>query len=312
METLVTGRGWRNRRSCSASLSKGSEFPVIGTPPYAGHFVMRSRTTCFPSTKTAATTEGIIIVPNMSVDDHIPEAAWDETESGAFIEFGEALVPGREEIERTMLDLVPAVHEEPFLGVEVGTGTGWLSQAVLREFSGARMVGLDGSPVMLRRAGELLAPYGERAELRLFRLENLSWIEELPPVRVFLSSLVLHHLDGAGKRKLFARLFSCLEPGGALLFADVMQPRTDHARRQYSVAWEEEIGRRSLEIHGDARAYEFFRGERWNMYEYPDPMDKPSTVADQLRWIEEAGFEGVDVFWARAGHALLGGYKLKG
>jgi hypothetical protein len=25
--------------------------------------------------------------------------------------------------------------------------------------------------------------------------------------------------------------------------------------------------------------------------------------------MEEAGFEGVDVFWARAGHALLGGYR---
>ena len=54
---------------------------------------------------------------------------------------------------------------------------------------------------------------------------------------------------------------------------------------------------------------EFFVRERWNIYEYPDPADKPSTLPDQLRWLEEAGFEGVDVFWARAGHALLGGYR---
>jgi hypothetical protein len=38
-------------------------------------------------------------------------------------------------------------------------------------------------------------------------------------------------------------------------------------------------------------------------------MDKPSTLPEQLRWMEEAGFEEVDVFWARAGHALLGGYR---
>jgi tRNA (cmo5U34)-methyltransferase len=64
-----------------------------------------------------------------------------------------------------------------------------------------------------------------------------------------------------------------------------------------------------VEIHGDGRAHELFVGERWNIYEYPDPMDKPSTLPEQLGWLEEAGFEGVDVFWARAGHALLGGYR---
>ncbi len=114
--------------------------------------------------------------------------AWGENESEVFVEFGRAMVPGREEIERTLLELLPAGRDEPFVGVEIGTGTGWLSAAVLREFSGARIIGLDGSPEMLRKTRELLATYGERAELRPFRLEELSWTEELPPVRVFLSS----------------------------------------------------------------------------------------------------------------------------
>jgi len=238
--------------------------------------------------------------------------AWSEDESDVFVEFGRAMVPGREEIERTLLDLLPAGRGEPFVGVEIGTGTGWLSAAVLREFPEARMMGLDGSPEMLRRAGDLLSPYGERAKLRPFWLEESSWTDELPPVRVFLSSLVLHHLDGSGKRELFARLFDRLEPGGALLFADLMEPRTERARKHSAAAWGEEIHRRSLEIYGDARAYEFFERERWNIYDYPDPMDKPSTLPEQLRWMEEAGFEGADIFWARAGHALLGGYRPAG
>ena len=235
--------------------------------------------------------------------------AWGEDESRAFVEFGRAMVPGREEIERTFLDLVPAEADEPFLGVEIGTGAGWLSAAVLCEFPKARIVGLDGSPQMLGTAATLLAPYGDRAELRPFRLEEPSWSDGLPPARVFLSSLVLHHLDAGGKRELFARLFESLEPGGVLLFADVMEPRTERARMHYARAWEAEIRRRSEEIHGDGRAHEFFVREKWNIYDFPDPADKPSTLPEQLRWMEEAGFEGVDVFWARAGHALLGGYK---
>lgn len=235
--------------------------------------------------------------------------AWGEDESKVFVEFGRAMVPGREEIEQTILDLIPAEPDEPFLGVEIGTGAGWLSAAVLRGFPKARMVGLDGSPEMLRTATELLSPYGDRTKLRRFRLEEPSWTDGLPPTRVFLSSLVLHHLDGVGKRDLFARLFDRLEPGGALLFADVMEPRTERARKYFAGAWEDEIRRRSEEIHGDGRAHEFFVRERWNIYDHPDPSDKPSTLPEQLRWMEEVGFEGVDVFWARAGHALLGGYR---
>lgn len=235
--------------------------------------------------------------------------SWSEDESKVFVEFGRAMVPGREEIERTFLDLIPAEADEPFTAVEIGTGAGWLSAAVLREFPKARILGLDGSHEMLRTAEEQLAPYEDRVELRPFRLEEDTWVEGLPPVRVFLSSLVLHHLDGLGKRKLFGRLFDRLEPGGALLFADLMKPPTERVRRHFGAAWEEEIRRRSEEIHGDQRAHEFFVSERWNVYDHPDPVDKPSTLPEQLRWMEEAGFEGVDVFWARAGHALLGGYR---
>ena len=82
-----------------------------------------------------------------------------EDESKIFVKFGQAMVPGREEIERTLLDLIPAKPDEPFLGVEIGTGTGGFSAAVLREFSKARILGFDGSPEMLRMAGELLGHY---------------------------------------------------------------------------------------------------------------------------------------------------------
>jgi tRNA (cmo5U34)-methyltransferase len=237
---------------------------------------------------------------------------WAEDDSKIFVEFGRAMVPGREEIEQAFLDLIPAEPDESFLAVEIGTGSGWLSAAVLREFPKARILGLDGSPEMLGTAAQLLGHYAERAELRQFRLEEPSWVGGLPQeegVRVFLSSLVLHHLDAGGKQDLFRRLFDRLEPGGALLIADLMAPRTERARDHFAAAWEEEIRRRSVKIHGDSRAHEFFVRERWNIYDYPDPVDKPSTLPEQLGWMEEAGFEGVDVFWARAGHALLGGYK---
>lgn len=240
----------------------------------------------------------------------MPEDGWLETDSEIFATLGEVFVPGREEILRTILDHVPAAAGEAFLAVDIGCGGGWLSGAVLERFPGARVLALDGSSEMLQRAGELLAPYKERVGLRAFRLEDPDWPSGIGgPVRCFVSSLVLHHLDGKGKRGLFGKLLEKLEPGGALLYADLVEPRSEIGRRHLARAWNEETKRRSLKLTGDERAYRTFAEQQWNWYEHPDPMDQPSSISEQLRWLEEAGFEGVDVPWARAGHAVFCAYS---
>ncbi len=238
------------------------------------------------------------------------EAGWKETDSEAFARLGEIFTPGREEIEGVILDHIPAERDEPFLVVDIGCGSGWLGAAVLREFPTARLLALDGSEEMLRHAGEYLAEFEERVELRTFRLKDPEWIAgiEISP-RCFVSSLVIHHLDGGGKRELFSGIFEKLESGGAFLFADVVEEKSEFGRRHMARAWNEEAERRSRDLTGDDRAYRFFTDEEWNMYEHPDPMDKPSGVSEQLRWLEEAGYEGVDVPWARAGHAVFCAYK---
>lgn len=239
---------------------------------------------------------------------------WQETDSEAFARLGEVLTPGREEIGRALLDHVPARRGEPFLAVDVGCGTGWLAEAVLRGFPNSRVLALDGSEEMLRRAEGQLAPYGARAELRGFRLEDPAWPSRIgEPVRCFLSCLVIHHLSGAAKRALYRRLLERLEPGGALLYADVVEAKSEPGRAHMSRAWGEEVRRRSVSLTGDERAHRLFVEERWNVFEHPDPAtDKPSGAAEQLRWLEEAGYGGVDVPWARAGHAVFCGYKPPG
>jgi SAM-dependent methyltransferase len=241
------------------------------------------------------------------------QVGWQEANSLDFLALGEVLTPAREEIERAIVALVPAESDEAFLGVELGVGDGWLSEAILRAYPAARVVALDGSPAMLERAGARLATFGDRAQVAPFRLEDPVWLERLEgSPRCFYSSLVIHHLDGAGKRELFARLYRRLEPGGALLIADVVEPASEPARRYLARAWSEEVRRRSLALRGDLSAYEFFERERWNLYDHPDPIDKPSTVREQLEWLAAAGFTGVDLVWAKAGHCVFGGYKRVG
>jgi tRNA (cmo5U34)-methyltransferase len=92
-----------------------------------------------------------------------------------------------------------------------------------------------------------------RADLKLQRIED-----ELPagPFDLAVSVLAVHHLDSAGKRNLFARVARALRPGGVFVLGDVVVP----------------AGGETGPIFID-----------W-------VMDLPDSVADQIGWLEAAGF----------------------
>jgi len=134
--------------------------------------------------------------------------------------------------------------------LELGTGTGETARRVLEQHPDAELVGIDASSRMLDQARTVLP--AERVELRVARLED-----PLPdgPFDVVVSVLAVHHLDGAAKADLFARIAAVLGPGGLLALGDVVVP--------------EDAADIVTPIDGD--------------------YDKPSTVADQLAWLEQAG-----------------------
>ncbi len=238
------------------------------------------------------------------------EIAWSEESSRHFIEIGRVYTPTRDEIRDAILDLIPAERDEPFIAVKLGVGSGWLSAAILERFPAASVLSLDGSPPMLRETAAQLELFAGRFELRTFQLEDPSWLMGIGrDARCFVSSLVIHHLDAAGKQALYRDLHAHLDDGGAALIADIVAPRSEWERRYMARQWEAEVRRQSLAMTGSLQTYQQFIDDQWNLYEYPDPMDMPSTAPDHLRWLAEAGFDAVNVFWERAGHAIYGGYK---
>jgi tRNA (cmo5U34)-methyltransferase len=237
-------------------------------------------------------------------------AQWSEADSLRFIQQGQIYTPARDEIQATVLDLIPAERDETFLAVELGIGGGWLSEAVLERFSGSQVVGLDGSPTMLETSGQRLEQYRGRLDLRPFALEDRGWRTSFgPQVRCFVSSLVIHHLSAADKQVLYGDLLAQLEDGGAVLIADLIAPASEPERRYLAAAWDAEVRRQSLAFTGALEVYQEFVESEWNWFTYPDPFDMPSTIPEHLDWLSQAGFVGVNVFWERAGHAVYGGYK---
>ena len=157
-------------------------------------------------------------------------------------------IPGYEELQDAVVAATAGVEAARVL--ELGTGTGETALRVRVEYPEAGWVGIDSSEAMLARARKRLPD----ADLRLQRLED-----ELPPgpFDLVVSALVVHHLDGPGKRDLFSRIADVLRPGGRFVLGDVVVPAAGK-KGPIEIDW---------------------------------VMDVPDSVEDQLAWLRGASFE---------------------
>ena len=136
--------------------------------------------------------------------------------------------------------------------LDLGSGTGETLARVLARHPSARVIGMDESDGMLEVARRRLEEYD--VTLRVADL-----LDELPPgpFDLVVSALAVHHLDGPDKADLFARIARVLRHGGRFVLADVVIP-LDHVDAVVPVT---------------------------------DGYDRPSTLADQLHWLSDAGFD---------------------
>jgi tRNA (cmo5U34)-methyltransferase len=253
---------------------------------------------------------------------------WNEDNSQVFIDYGRYFVPQREMQIQTITELVPQPDlgkSESFEILELCCGEGLLAEALLIRYPGASYSGLDGSSEMLRRAAARLdlltsrerKTASRRYQLSAFDLASRDWRAGAPRYQAVVSSLAVHHLDDEQKQALFGDVHAMLNPGGALLIADIIQPSHHLGWELAAAAWDAAVKQRVQQMGnsqggwGEINPYEFFEREGWNTFRYFDPedIDKPSPLFDQLKWLEQAGFSVVDVFWMEAGHAIFGGYK---
>lgn len=239
---------------------------------------------------------------------------WSEANSNLFLNLAEILVPTRAEQIKILLHLIPAKVDEQCTLVELGAGEGLLAEAMLEHFPRCHYIALDGSESMRTRMQQRLARFSERLEIRPFELEQSAWRAELPEqVRCVQSSLCVHHLNAADKRLLFRDMFKHLEPGGALLLADLVLPANRQIADLFADQYDAIVREQSLQLRGDLSGFEDFQQQKWNYFRYDygktDIYDKPAPLADQLRWLQEVRFSVADCYWMRAGHAIYGGYK---
>jgi tRNA (cmo5U34)-methyltransferase len=234
--------------------------------------------------------------------------SWNEDDSTTYRAIAQVAVPRRREMVEALIAAAPFPTDKPLKILELGSGEGFIAEALLTRFPAASLTALDGSESMRTETASRLSPFGARARVAAFDLAALDWWDRMSSVDLVVSSLSLHHLNDAKKQYLYKAAADRLSARGALLIADLVDPQHPAVRDAAAGRWDT-LARQQAEAIGAPGLFRQFLEERWNHFRFPDASDEPSALLHHLLWLRHAGFAAVDCWWMDAGHAVFGGFK---
>jgi SAM-dependent methyltransferase len=203
--------------------------------------------------------------------------------------------------------------------LDLGCGTGSLSERILDHFPTARVVAVDHDPLLLKIGRTALGDRAGRLTWVDADLRSATWAEGLPRGRfdAVVSSTAMHWLTSAELGRLYRLLGRRVRPGGIFLNADHIASgkATPRLRRILVRAW-----RRRAAVRGPPE------GESWREWwraALADPRLQPEAALHRERFprahhrtrtaslpghqrlLRAAGFREVSVVWSRGRNLIL-------
>lgn len=202
------------------------------------------------------------------------------------------LIPRYHEQHDLILQLIPFETNANIKVLDLGAGTGILSALILEAFPQAKVLAFDMAENMLKICQTNLSAFQERLTLQQ---GNFAEDDFGNGYDLVVSSLAIHHLDGARKKTLFKKLFQSMNSGGILLIRDIVTGGTPRLTEQYEQLW-----RQYMKDSGEDDKIWFQK--------YLEE-DIPSSMEEQTKWLAESGFADVGCHWRYLNFAIFGGVK---
>ena len=207
------------------------------------------------------------------------------------------VIPCLEDLYRITTDLATVTGSQVEI-LDLGAGTGLLTSYLHERYPQGHFTLLDLSEEMLEVA---------RARMNNDSLEkdsNFSFIvgdylknDFGRTFDIIVSSLSIHHLEHQDKEYLYRKIYQHLKPGGVFINADQVLGPHPANEEEYQRNWMEKIDVGSLS-----------ESEKKIILDRMQ-LDNPASLQDNLKWLEEIGFNNVDVYYKYYNFVVLYGMK---
>jgi tRNA (cmo5U34)-methyltransferase len=198
-------------------------------------------------------------------------------------------LPGYEDVFSVARQILPFDDDASIRVLDLGAGTGLFSQHVLDRYPNAAFVLYDVAAKMLDVARER---FRARQDQFGFIVGDYRGLGDSQIYDLVISSLSIHHLSDRDKRALFKQVYAALKDGGLFVNIDQIRGQTEHLRGLYWRLWLDRV-RKNGAPEGQIRESIHRR----------QTYDRDASMADQLRWLGDAGFVSVDCVYR---HTFVG------
>ena len=112
-----------------------------------------------------------------------------------------------------------------------------------------------------------------------------------------VSSLSIHHLEDKEKMNFYTKIYGILNRGGIFVNGDQFISRSASNEDKIQQKWIAGIENSGLTQKEKEQAFELMK------------MDKPATIENNIKWLEEAGFIDVELMYKYGPFGVICGVK---
>lgn len=207
-------------------------------------------------------------------------------------DFIKRVIPYYREQHEIILSYIPYPSGRNIRLLDLGIGTGELSELILKRYPCSFMHGIDLSEKMIEISRARLAKHARKIHFSVGLLESEDFIGKYEAV---FAGLSIHHLTNAAKRKIFRKIYRHTKPHGVFIMRDLFLSKSPRMNKVFHEKWNQ------FEIKNGVDPRKISKDRKSN--------DIPATLEDQIQWLKLAGFKNVDCVWKYNNFGIIAAYR---
>lgn len=204
-------------------------------------------------------------------------------------------IPFYKESFDTLISILHGAGINPKRILEIGVGTGNLTNRLLQEFPQTSLVGIDLVEDYIIQAKQKLSVFEDRIKLSVKDVIDFDFIENYDLV---ITSYVFHHIENNTKSSIYKKIYTHLNPDGMFVNADFVDSSSSYFSNLF-----------------DQLRMEYMRSRGFNedsiksYYTEHRKLETPMPIEEQITLLSQIGFRDVECFWKYLNLAVFGGIK---
>lgn len=200
------------------------------------------------------------------------------------------IFPKYKEMCETIVSKLPYKKNDKFKILDLGIGTGYLAEHIIKKFPNVKIIGIDISKNMMSLAKRRLDNYQHNTKFFISSIQYFSFVEKFDLV---LGTLSIHHLTKEEKQSLYNKVHSHLKPKGLFIIGDMIKGNTKALNEKLYRNFKSQI----IKSYG--------REQGTKNYNLWHKEDIPESINDTISMLKQSKFKLPKSIWTKDNLAII-------